>query len=386
MEHHIQFDRQTMRLNLLDQRLLPHTTETFACTDTETTIYALKEMVVRGAPAIGVTAAWGCVLAALETLAERGPFGVDVRAANLASITELGAENALPILASAPDAVLAPGAPWETALEKRLAALADARPTAVNLAWAVSRMRGLWKESPCTLPELLARWKNEATRIHADDIAINKQMGAHGAAVIAQGDTIMTHCNAGALATAGYGTALGVIYAAHEQGKKIQVIANETRPFLQGARLTAYELHEASVPVTIACDNACALLMHRGMVDKVVVGADRIAANGDAANKIGTYGVALLAKAHNIPFYIAAPLSTIDPDTPDGNAIPLEERTPTEVTHMGGTPITPTGVPVYNFAFDVTPSHLIAGIITEAGILTAPYTESIRAALANGQD
>ena len=187
----------------------------------------------------------------------------------------------------------------------------------------------------------------------------------------------MTHCNAGALATAGYGTALGVIRGAVEAGKNITVIANETRPFLQGARLTAFELHEDGIPVTVACDNACGLLMKRGMVQKVVVGADRIAANGDAANKIGTYSVALLAREHGIPFYVAAPLSTIDRETPDGDHIPIENRTPTEVTHVGATQITPDGVPVFNFAFDVTPAHLIAGIVTEMGVLRAPYRESI---------
>ena len=250
---------------------------------------------------------------------------------------------------------------------------------AVNLAWAVERMRRLWKSgTPGSLADLSALWKAEAARIQDEDIAVNKRMGTYGAELIAKGDTVMTHCNAGALATAGFGTALGVIYAAHAQGKGITVIANETRPFLQGARLTAYELHKEGVPVTVACDNACALLMRRGMVQKVVVGADRIAANGDAANKIGTYGVALLAKAHGIPFYIAAPLSTIDRDTPNGTGIPIEERPAKEVTHVGATAITPEGVPVFNFAFDVTPAELITGIITEHGVLRPPYGDSIR--------
>lgn len=244
-------------------------------------------------------------------------------------------------------------------------------------------MRGLWKKAaPGTVAELLPLWEAEALRMQAEDIAVNRQMGLHGAELISQGDSIMTHCNAGALATAGYGTALGVIYAAHEQGKKITVIANETRPFLQGARLTAYELQAEGVPVTVACDNACALLMRRGMVQKVVVGADRIAANGDAANKIGTYGVALLAKAHNIPFYVAAPLSTVDRKTPTGEGIPIEERPASEVTGIGNRPVTPEGVPVYNFAFDVTPAELIDGIITERGVLRPPYAQSIPDAFA----
>ena len=345
MEHHIRFSPEGCTLFLLDQRLLPVREEYFSCADSKDVIYALKEMVVRGAPAIGVTAAWGCVLAARE-LSRRGGT-----------------------------------VPWESELEGLLAALADARPTAVNLRWAVARMRDMWKEAaPASLSSLLDLWQNEAARMQAEDIANNRRMGAHGAGLIDDGDTVMTHCNAGALATAGYGTALGVIYAAHERGKNIRVIANETRPFLQGARLTAYELKVRGVPVTIACDNACALLMKRGMVQKVVVGADRIAANGDAANKIGTYGVALLARAHKVPFYVAAPLSTIDRQCPNGEAIPIEERPAAEVTHVGGAAITPEGVPVYNFAFDVTPAELIAGIITEQGVLAPPYAQSIAAA------
>ncbi len=341
MEHHIQFHTANNTLVLLDQRYLPGREDFFSCQSLADIIYALREMVVRGAPAIGVTAAWGCVIAALET-ARLNPAG------------------------------------WEQALEERLSALSNARPTAVNLAWAVARMRTLWQQKQgISLAELTELWRREAASMHAQDIAINKRMGEHGAAVIAEGDTILTHCNAGALATAGFGTALGVIYAAHAQKKNIRVIADETRPFLQGARLTAYELQLAGVPVTVACDNACAFLMQRGMVQKVVVGADRIAANGDAANKIGTYGVALLAKAHNIPFYVAAPLSTIDRATKTGEQIPIEERPAREVSHVGETALVPQGVPVYNFAFDVTPAHLIAGIITEAGVLTAPYEESI---------
>ena len=349
MEHHIRFSHDDNALLLLDQRLLPAKEGFFFCRNSRDVIHALKEMVVRGAPAIGIAAAWGCVLAARE-LALRGR-------------DEAGA--------------------WKEELKALLDALADARPTAVNLKWAVARMRDLWvQSSPGTLAALLDIWKAEAAAMQSEDIAVNRRMGAYGAELISPGDTIMTHCNAGALATAGYGTALGVIYAAHEQNKNIRVIANETRPFLQGARLTAYELAAHGVPVTIACDNACALLMKRGMVQKVVVGADRIAANGDAANKIGTYGVALLAEAHDVPFYIAAPLSTIDRSCPDGDSIPIEERPDSEVTHIGGTAITPQGVPVYNFAFDVTPAGLIAGIITEQGVLRPPYAASIARACA----
>lgn len=344
MERHIRFDTNTHTLHLLDQRLLPTVEQDFPCKSTDDIITALQVMVVRGAPAIGVTAAWGCVLAAHE---------------------------------------VADTTPWQQHLDERLERIAEARPTAVNLRWGVERMRTLWKAHPdAALEELLALWTNEAQSIHRDDIAINKSMGAYGAFLIDDGDTVMTHCNAGALATAGYGTALGVIRGAVDAGKKVSVIANETRPFLQGARLTAFELHEDGIPVTVACDNACGLLMQKGMVQKVVVGADRIAANGDVANKIGTYSVALLAREHGIPFYVAAPLSTIDRATPDGKAIPIEERTPSEVTHVGTIQITPDDVPVYNFAFDVTPAHLVAGIVTEVGVLRAPYPESIAAAFA----
>lgn len=348
MEHHIRFDHHAEELYLLDQRLLPGKEEFFICRNSADVCCAIKAMVVRGAPAIGVAAAWGCVLAAKEVL-DKGRFGQT---------------------------------DWKDALDALLDRLAEARPTAVNLCWAVERMRGLWKTgAPGSLINVLTMWRAEAAGIQSADIAVNKRMGQFGAALIESGDAIMTHCNAGALATAGYGTALGVIYAAFEQGKDIKVIANETRPFLQGARLTAYELRVSGVPVTVACDNACALLMQRGLVQKVIVGADRIAANGDTANKIGTYGIALLARAHDIPFYVAAPLSTIDAATPTGADIPIEERPPAEVRRIGCETITPEGVPVYNFAFDVTPARLINGIVTEKGVLGAPYAASIAAAL-----
>ncbi len=339
MEYHIRFDAQSQELHLLDQRYLPVREEYFICTDTQSTIEALQVMVVRGAPAIGVTAAYGCVLALKEAL-------------NTAPQT------------------------WQTCLEELLHALENARPTAVNLAWGVQCMRKLWLKDTDE-KTLLNLWLAEAKRIHTEDIACCKAIGVHGAACVPDGGAVMTHCNAGALATAGYGTALGVIRGACDAGKKVKVIANETRPFLQGARLTAYELAQDGIEVTVACDNACALLMQKGLVDCVVVGADRIAANGDAANKIGTYGVALLAKAFNIPFYVAAPLSTIDRNTAHGEDIPIEERPTREVTHVGETQIVPHAVPVYNFAFDVTPAELITGIITEKGVLQAPYDISI---------
>ncbi len=338
MEDHIRFDAEATTLLLLDQRKLPLVEETFVCRTVEDVIYALQTMVVRGAPAIGVSAAYGCRIALNQAMAA--------------------------------------GAYWRSELERLLSLLAQARPTAVNLAWAVALMREAGAGIQ-DLRELGGVWSALAMKIHAEDIAMNKAMGRFGGALLDDGDTVMTHCNAGALATAGYGTALGVIRGAVDMGKKISVIANETRPFLQGARLTAYELHKDSIPVTVACDNACSLLMQRGLVQKVVVGADRIVASGDVANKIGTSGVAILARHYGIPFYVAAPSSTFDLATPDGSLIPIEDRTPLEVTHVGATQITPDGVPVFNYAFDVTDHSLITGIITERGVLSPPYTSSI---------
>lgn len=331
MQPHILFKPEANELHLLDQRLLPGREEWFICRDMTDIIYALKDMVVRGAPAIGVTAAYGCCLAA----ADADPNDQD----------------------------------WPSGLERELEALAQARPTAVNLFWAVNLMRQTWRTRPgLALEELRRAWIEQAMALHRQDEADNRAMGAHGAALLKDGDSVMTHCNAGALATGAYGTALGVIRAAVESGKRIHVLANETRPFLQGARLTAYELSQDGIPVTVCCDNAVGLLMAKGMVQAVVVGADRVAANGDAANKIGTYTVAVLAKRHNVPFYVAAPFSTIDFATPTGADIPIEERTPREVTHIQDRMITPQGVPVLNFAFDVTPAELITAIITEKGV------------------
>lgn len=347
MNEHIRFDREALELHLLDQRLLPEEEADFVCRTPAEVIAALQSMVVRGAPAIGVTAAWGCALAV---------------------------------------AVADEGAGWQERVSAALEDMARARPTAVNLRWAVERMRARWQAAGhVPRPALLELFLREARAMQDEDVAVCKALGRFGAACLEDGDTVLTHCNAGALATAGYGTALGVIRAAVEQGKRIRVIADETRPFLQGARLTAWELQRDGIAVSVACDNACALLMQRGLVQRVVVGADRIAANGDAANKIGTFGVALLARHFGIPFYVAAPLSTIDPQTADGAAIPIEERPAGEVTHMGGRRVTPVDVPVYNFAFDVTPAELISGIVTEAGVLRPPYGPAIRAALAGAR-
>lgn len=336
MDRHIRFDPEKMELHLLDQRLLPAKEADYVCRGAPDAAKAIQSMIVRGAPAIGVAAAFGCVLAAGTAHGEN----------------------------------------WRQEVEKSLAELARARPTAVNLAWAVQRMRKLLTPD-ISLEDLRASWLAEALAMQKEDVAICRAIGRAGAPLIKDGDTVLTHCNAGALATAGYGTALGVIRAAVEEGKKIRVIADETRPFFQGSRLTAFELAEDGIPVQIACDNACALLLGRQMAQLVIVGADRIAANGDTANKIGTCGVAIIAAYYHIPFYVAAPLSTIDASLPDGSRIPIEERNPAEVLSVGDTVLAPEEVSAYNYAFDVTPASLIAGIITEKGILRPPYTESI---------
>jgi methylthioribose-1-phosphate isomerase len=307
-------------LFLLDQRLLPREEVWIECRDAAEVANAIRTMVVRGAPAIGVSAAFG-----LAMTAQRGE---DLQAAG--------------------------------------ALLRGARPTAVNLAWAVDRM--LRTEGDLT---------EEAKRIFAEDLEANRQMGKHGAQLLGDKVTVLTHCNAGALATAGYGTALGVIRAAVESGKRVAVFADETRPYLQGARLTAWELQRDGIDVTLITDGMSGHFFQLGTFDAVIVGADRIAANGDAANKIGTYTVAVLANAHGIPFYVAAPVSTIDPNCPSGAEIPIEERSAQEVVEIHGMRVAPEGIQVRHPAFDVTPARLITAIITERGVLRAPYEESI---------
>lgn len=327
---------------LLDQRALP-ATETYLVCRTHTEVAeAIKTLAIRGAPAIGVAGAMGVALAAI---ARDDPN-------------------------------------WE-AFFKRLALaseeLINTRPTAINLRWAVDRMhRVLSRNQDTELTALKQILVAEAKRIKAEDIAINEAMGQHGQALLSSGDTILTHCNAGALATAGFGTALGVIYAAANAGKKITVFAGETRPVLQGARLTAWELTRANIPTTVITDNTAASLMAKGRIHKVIVGADRIAANGDVANKIGTYGVAVLAHHHRIPFYVAAPLSTIDLKCLSGEAIPIEERDPAEVAIFAGHRLIPRAAQIYNPAFDVTPAHLVSSIITEKGVLAYPYEDKLR--------
>ena len=330
------------RLELIDQRRLPLEFDYVACADAAQTAAAIRDMVVRGAPAIGCTAAYGV---AVEAQRHAG----------------------------------AARAQFDAALDASFRVLAASRPTAVNLFWAIARMRECHEQnrSASTQAEaqvLLAL----AKQMHAEDIEINRAIGRHGAALIADGARIMTHCNAGALATAGHGTALGVIRSARDAGKRISVIANETRPYLQGARLTAWEMVQENIPVTLVTDNMAGHLMQQGRVDVIVVGADRIAANGDTANKIGTYTVAVLAERHRIPFYIAAPLSTIDLAIADGSGIPIEERDAAEVTGFRGMRWAPEGVNVANPAFDVTPAALITGLITEKGVIERPDADKIR--------
>lgn len=336
------------RLELLDQTLLPERVLYRPLRTAREVSDAIRRMLVRGAPAIGVAAAFGMALAAR-------------------SASRLGS------------------AAFHRELARGERLLAGSRPTAVNLFWALERMRRLIKTEAGRPPrEVAALLEAEALRILAEDIAINRAMGGHGAALIADGDVVLTHCNAGALATAGFGTALGVIRAAWEQGKRISVLADETRPRCQGAKLTAWELSRDRIPVTVIADTAAGYYLRKGAVQKVVVGADRIAANGDVANKIGTYQVAVLAAANRVPFYVAAPRSTIDPALANGDGIPIEERDAVEVTHPSGRRLTPPGVPALNPAFDVTPARYVCGIITELGVLRAPYRRSIARFLAGG--
>jgi methylthioribose-1-phosphate isomerase len=331
---------------MIDQRKLPAEEIYVRCKTAAEVARAIKTMVIRGAPAIGVAAAMGIALGMRKSKAT----GTQKFAAELQKISEM---------------------------------MAATRPTAVNLFWAIDRMKRTFASAAQageSVEQIKDRLDAEAQKIHDEDLASCRAMGAFGAEVVPAEARILTHCNAGALATAGYGTALGVIRGAVEAGKRVVVFADETRPFLQGARLTAWELVRDGIQTTVITDNMSGALMRQGKVDLVVVGADRIAANGDTANKIGTYGVAVLAREHKIPFYVAAPLSTIDLDTPDGDHIPIEERAAKEVTHVAGAQLAPEGALVWNPAFDVTPHNLIAGIITERGIFRAPYTESLKRA------
>lgn len=328
---------------MIDQRKLPSAEVYVRCRSGHEVAKAIKTMVIRGAPAIGVAAAMGIALAMRKSKAS-GP-------------QKLAAE-------------------FYKACEMMFAT----RPTAVNIAWAIERMKRVFAAAATageSVEQIKDRLEAEARSIHDEDVASCKTMGAHGANVVPDGARILTHCNAGALATAGYGSALGVIRAAVEHGKKVTVLADETRPFLQGARLTAWELVREGIETTVIADSMAGSLMRDGVIDLVIVGADRIAANGDVANKIGTYTVAVLAKEHNLPFYVVAPTSTIDLSTPDGVHIPIEERDQRELTHFGSAQLTPAGALIRNPAFDVTPNRYVSGIITERGIFRQPYTETL---------
>ncbi|MGN6720353.1 MAG: S-methyl-5-thioribose-1-phosphate isomerase [Candidatus Binatia bacterium] len=327
------------RVVMLDQRLLPHREVYRACRDYQQVAAAIRDMVIRGAPAIGVAAAMGVALGALK----------------------------------------APVKTFDREFERILSTLAKTRPTAVNLFWALQRMRQIYSEKRSQGIDVVKRaLKEEAQKIYQQDIAANKQLGKFGASLLRNTKKIMTHCNAGALATAGYGTALGVLRALKDSGKEFEVFVNETRPFLQGARLTAWELCKEKIPATLITDSMAGYLMQRGKVDAVVVGCDRVAANGDVANKIGTYTIAVLARRHGIPFYVAGPTASIDVNCATGKDIPIEERDVKEVSHIFGKAVAPKGIRILNPAFDVTSHDLITAIITEKGVIHPPYQQNIR--------
>ena len=335
-------------VRMIDQTKLPREEVYLTCRDYREVAEAIRSMVIRGAPAIGVAAAMGVALG--------------VKNSQATTVTELRAE-----------------------FDRIAETISRTRPTAVNLFWAVDRMRRVFEEllaGPLPDAEKLAAVKSrlveEAQGVLAEDVAINRAMGRHGAALLPDAGTVLTHCNAGALATGGYGTALGVIRAAVAAGKKLQVFADETRPFLQGARLTAWELMQDGIPVTLITDNMAGHFMKQGEIKAVIVGADRIAANGDVANKIGTYSVAVLAHVHGIPFYVAAPISTLDLRLASGDLIPIEERSSAEVTQLAGISIAPANVVARHPAFDVTPHRYVTAIVTERGVARAPFTESLR--------
>jgi methylthioribose-1-phosphate isomerase len=329
-------------VRFIDQTKLP-TEETYVtCKTYEQVADVIRNMVVRGAPAIGVSAAMGIALGVKNSTADNG-------------------------------------ADLKKDFDQICDVIGKTRPTAVNLFWAIRRMQNKFEHLRTRpIPQIKQALIEEAQRMHAEDIAANQAMGRHGATLMPANGGVLTHCNAGALATCGYGTALGVIRAAFEAGKKIHVFADETRPFLQGSRLTAWELMKDGIPTTVISDNMSGAMMRQGKINAIVVGADRIAANGDVANKIGTYTVAVLAKEHGIPFYVAAPFSTIDLETPDGSKIPIEQRNAREVTHIAGKQMVPDGVSVENPAFDVTPAKYVTAIVTERGIAREPYPESLR--------
>jgi methylthioribose-1-phosphate isomerase len=327
------------RVVMLDQRLLPHKEIYRVYRDYQGVAEAIRSMVIRGAPAIGVAAAMGVALGALK----------------------------------------APVKTFDREFEKIIAVLGKTRPTAVNLFWALQRMRNVYSDNRGRgVANVQQALRHEGQKIYKDDIAANKQLGKFGAGLLRNAKHLMTHCNAGALATAGYGTALGVVRALKESGQQFEVFVNETRPFLQGARLTAWELKKEKIPATLITDSMAGYVMQKGKVDAVVVGCDRVAANGDVANKIGTYTLAVLARRHGIPFYVAGPTSSIDVNCRSGDDIPIEQRDPKEVSHIFGKSLAPKGIHIFNPAFDVTPQELITAIITEKGVIHPPYQQNIR--------
>jgi methylthioribose-1-phosphate isomerase len=327
------------RVIMLDQRLLPNKEVHRICRDYEQVARGIRDMVIRGAPAIGVAAAMGVALGASKSREKN----------------------------------------FDREFERIFLTLSKTRPTAVNLFWALERMRKVYTDNRNRGVETVKRLlKEEAQKIYKEDIAANRQLGRFGASLLGNARQVMTHCNAGALATAGYGTALGVIRALKESGKQVEVWVNETRPFLQGARLTAWELKKEKIPATLVTDSMAGYLMQKGRIDAVVVGCDRVAANGDVANKIGTYGIAVLAKRHGIPFYVAGPTSSIDLNCPSGKEIPIEQRDPREISHIFGRSLAPRGIRIFNPAFDVTAHELISAIITEKGVINPPYQQNIR--------
>jgi methylthioribose-1-phosphate isomerase len=329
-------------VRFIDQTKLPTEEIYVNCTTYHEVADAIRSMVVRGAPAIGVAAAMGIALGMRDSPARNH--------------SELRRD-----------------------FDEVCGVIGATRPTAVNLFWAIRRMQQLLESvSAQPIPQIKQRLIAEAQQMLVEDIACNRAMGKHGAALLPSRGGVLTHCNAGALATCGYGTALGVVRSAVQSGKTLHVYADETRPFLQGSRLTAWELMRDKIPTTVISDNMAGTIMRQGKIDAVIVGADRIAANGDVANKVGTYTVAILAKEHGIPFYVAAPFSTIDLDTADGSQIPIEQRASNEVTHLAGKQIAPSGVKVENPAFDVTPARYVTAIITERGVVREPYTDSLR--------
>jgi methylthioribose-1-phosphate isomerase len=343
------------RLEMIDQRILPAAFEYLSYYTAHSVAEGIRSMVVRGAPAIGVAAAYGVALEALRLSASTPSLTLSLQGGRDGSVD------------------------FKAGMDEGFTVLAASRPTAVNLFWALQRMRKVWESVATQMPQAIAqRLLAEAHEILAEDIRINKAMGAHGAVLLKDGARVLTHCNAGALATAGWGTALGVFRSAVEAGKRISVIADETRPFLQGARLTAWEMVQEKIPVTLITDNMAGHLMAHGEIDAVVVGTDRVAANGDVANKIGTYMVAVLAKRHNIPFYVACPLSTIDLNIASGKDIPIEERSVEEVKGFRDYLWAAEGVKIRNPAFDVTPAELVTGLITEKGVVLNPDVQGIR--------